>query len=49
MVLAVSMRIAMRDLELDSLQVLYPGDRRFSLGDGIEAVPLKSILRKAAK
>ncbi|MBN2106398.1 MAG: ATP-binding protein [Deltaproteobacteria bacterium] len=44
-----SMRIAMRDLELDSLQVLYPGDRRFSLGDGIEAVPLKSILLKAAK
>ena len=44
-----SMRIAMRDLELDSLQVLYPGDRRFPLGDGIEAVPLKSILRKAAK
>ena len=44
-----SMRIAMRDLELGSLQVLYPGDRHFPLGNGIESVPLKSILRKAPK
>ncbi len=35
-----SMRIAMNDLALDRLLVLYPGERRYSLGKRIEAVPL---------
>ncbi len=35
-----SMRIAKRDLALDALYVVYPGDRRYALGDGVEAVPL---------
>jgi hypothetical protein len=38
--LTPSMRIAMADLKLDALYVVYPGDRRYRLGDGIEAVPL---------
>lgn len=38
--LTPSMRIAMADLKLDALYVVYPGDRRCRLGDGIEAVPL---------
>lgn len=39
-----SMRIAISDLRLDALYVVYPGDRRFSLPGGIEAVPLRSLL-----
>ena len=39
-----SMRIAMRDLKLDALYVVYPGEQRFSLADGVEAVPLWALL-----
>lgn len=39
-----SMRIAMQDLNLDALYVVYPGLHRFRLADGIEAVPLWAML-----
>lgn len=39
-----SMRIAMHDLKLDALYVVYPGLHRFRLADGIEAVPLWALL-----
>jgi uncharacterized protein len=39
-----SMRIAMNDLRLDRLYVVYPGAHRFMLADGIEAVPLSALL-----
>ena len=39
-----SMRIAMDDLKLDALYVVYPGLHRFRLADGIEAVPLWALL-----
>ena len=39
-----SMRIAMNDLKLDVLYVVYPGLHRFMLADGIEAVPLWAML-----
>jgi uncharacterized protein len=39
-----SMRIAMKDLKLDALYVVYPGSHRFRLGDNIEAVPLWALL-----
>ena len=39
-----SMRIAMHDLKLDALYVRYPGAHRFSLADGVEAVPLWSLM-----
>ena len=39
-----SMRIAMHDLKLDALYVVYPGAHRFSLADGVEAVPLWALL-----
>jgi len=39
-----SMRIAMHDLKLDALYVMYPGAHRFSLADGVEAVPLWSLM-----
>lgn len=39
-----SMRIAMADLKLDALYVVYPGQHRFKMADGIEAVPLWAML-----
>lgn len=43
-----SMRIAIDDLRLDALYVVYPGERRFALASGIEAVPLWAMLPAAA-
>lgn len=40
---STSMRIAQRDLSLDALYVVYPGERRYRLAEGIEAVPLSSL------
>ena len=42
--LTPSMRIATSDLALDALYVVYPGDRRYSLADRIEAVPLSAVV-----
>ncbi len=42
--LTASMRIAMQDLELDALYVVYPGDRRYTLAQRVEAVPLSAVL-----
>ncbi|MCL4747650.1 MAG: ATP-binding protein [Burkholderiaceae bacterium] len=39
-----SMSIAGEDLRLDALYVVYPGDKRFRLAAGIEAVPLWALL-----
>lgn len=39
-----SMRIAMNDLKLDALYVVYPGMHRYKLADRIEAVPLWAML-----
>lgn len=39
-----SMRIAAEDLKLDALYVVYPGQHRVPLGQGIEAVPLWGLL-----
>jgi uncharacterized protein len=39
-----SMRIAIDDLKLDKLYVVYPGPHRFMLADGIEAVPLWALM-----
>jgi len=38
-----SMRVALTDLSLQKLWVVYPGDRRFALDDMIEAVPISEI------
>jgi hypothetical protein len=38
------MRVAMQDLRLDTLYVVYPGQHRFPLGDRMEAVPLWALL-----
>lgn len=39
-----SMRIAIDDLKLDAMYVVYPGAHRYPMGEGIEAVPLWSVL-----
>ncbi len=39
-----SMRIAIDDLKLDALYVVYPGEHRFPMAAGIEAVPLRALL-----
>ena len=39
-----SMRIAMHDLKLDALYVVYPGLHRYPMGKGVEAVPLWAVL-----
>lgn len=39
-----SMRIALQDLKLDALYVVYPGAHRYPIGPRTEAVPLWSLL-----
>ena len=41
--LTPSMRIALTDLELDRLVVIYPGMRRYSLSEGVEVLPLVEL------
>jgi len=38
-----SMRIAMEDLKLKELLVVYPGSREYALADNIRAVPLAKV------
>jgi predicted AAA+ superfamily ATPase len=40
-----SMRIASEDLGLKRLLVIYPGERRYPLGNRIEALPLKELAK----
>jgi len=42
--LTPSMRIALSDLQLDALYVVYPGSRRYALASRIEAVPLSTFV-----
>ncbi len=42
--LTPSMRTAMTDIKLDHLFVVYPGERRYPLAEGIEAIPLVDLL-----
>lgn len=42
--MTASMRIALNDLSLDALYVVYPGARRYRLAQGVEAVPLASVV-----
>jgi len=43
-----SMRVAMTDLKLKRLFVVYPGTRRFELDDNIVALPLTGLLAESA-
>lgn len=41
--LTTSMRIAMNDLKLDRMLVVYPGTRRYSLAPGVDVVPAADV------
>lgn len=43
-----SMRVVQQDLRLDRLFVVYPGERRYALDEGIECVPLAELTGVAA-
>jgi predicted AAA+ superfamily ATPase len=43
-VLTPSMRIAMTDLKLDELHVVYPGQRRYTLADKVDVVSLAEFV-----
>jgi len=45
--MTTSMRIALQDLKLDALYVVYPGLHRYKLADKVEVVPLWALLPKA--
>lgn len=47
--LTPSMRIALSDLKLDELIVLYPGDREFPLAEGVRAVGFDAYLARARR
>lgn len=44
--LTPSIRIGMADLGLRSVAVLYPGDRRYRLAKGVEAVPVRALAER---
>ena len=41
--LTPSIRVALDDLKLDRILVVYPGDRRYPLGERVEAFPLADL------
>jgi predicted AAA+ superfamily ATPase len=41
--LTPSMRIALSDVKLERIAVIYPGTQRYPLTEGVEAVPLKTV------
>ena len=41
--LTPSMRIALHDLDLDHLTVIYPGTSRYTIGDRVSVAPLAEI------
>jgi len=41
--LTPSIRIALDDLGLERVAILYPGARRFTLADRVETVPVASL------
>jgi hypothetical protein len=47
-VLTASMRIALRDLRLDRLIVVYPGSRSYRLAEGVEVLPLAAFAEEGA-
>lgn len=43
--LTPSMRVALEDLALERIAVVYPGTLRYPLADRVEAVPLREVGR----
>lgn len=47
--LTASMRIALADLKLDELRIVYPGTKRYTLAKKVEVVPLAELVKAAAR
>ncbi|MEI6531165.1 MAG: ATP-binding protein [bacterium] len=45
--LTPSMKVALRDLDLDRLLVIYPGERRYSLAEKVDVLPLSFLTKQA--
>jgi predicted AAA+ superfamily ATPase len=45
--LTPSMQVALRDLDLDRLFVIYPGERRYSLAEKVDVLPLSFLTKQA--
>jgi hypothetical protein len=43
--LTPSMRLALQDLKLDQLWVVYPGERRYTLHERVTALPFDALLK----
>jgi len=43
------MKIALQDLHLERLLVIYPGTQRYKIADHIEAVPFEEVVRGDGK
>ncbi len=39
-----SMRIAREGLNLEQIAVVYPGNKRYTMGNGVAAVPLNAVV-----
>ncbi len=39
-----SMHIALENLKLDELIIVYPGEKRYTLAKGVEVVPLAEMV-----
>jgi len=46
--LTTSMRIALEDLELDRLIIMYPGNRRYTLTGKVESIPDAELAENGA-
>jgi predicted AAA+ superfamily ATPase len=44
-----SMKIALEGLQLERILVIYPGTRRYTIADRVEAVPFEEVVRGDAK
>jgi len=44
--ITTSIRIALEDLRLERVAIIYPGTKRFFLGDRVEAVPLEALAQR---
>jgi hypothetical protein len=47
--LTPSMKIALQDLKLERILVIYPGSQRYGIADGIEAVPFEEVVQGDTK
>lgn len=47
--LTPSMRIALKDLKLEQLVVLYPGPKEYALGEHVRVVPLAKVAESSAE